>query len=324
MDPRPTPHLDKLTAAIANEKCHEDVALLREALDAYRTWIEKNNSLQSKGRQRVADLVVNLNEYKDYLEVELIAGRGSAFIKRQKGQLKLDNSVIEEFLPYLVVPEIIEGLPDTPILLGPHKTFLNLNLAPPSLATFDGPPEALVKTKDQDFIIGKTVFYKFSSDSKFKKRCTAEGRFALAALVAECKTNFDKTMFSEAIGTAITLKQTCPQARYYVLAEYLDMVPEDTRLTSLNNVYPLRKCKRLAPGKRHITKEIGAQHRDFPIDADVIWQFTEEIQHFVHSIWYDPEKAIKRGSFRRPEMVIFESLTEKDDDNSPKREFKQI
>jgi len=38
-----------------------------------------------------------LNNYKDFLEVDLITRRGSAFIKRQKGQLKLDNSVIEEF-----------------------------------------------------------------------------------------------------------------------------------------------------------------------------------------------------------------------------------
>lgn len=324
MDCIPTPHLDKLNAAMANEKCHDDLKLLQEALKRYEAWIKSNNGLQTTGRQRVNDLVEYLNAYKDFLEVELIARKGSAFLKRQKGQLKLDNSVIEEFLPYLVVPEIIEGLPETPILLGPYKTFLNVNLAPPSLDNFDGPPEVLVKTKDQDFIIGKTVYYKLSSDPKFKKPHTAQGCFALAALVAECKTNFDKTMFQEAIGTAGTLKHTCPQARYYVLAEHLDMVPEDTRLTSLNNVYLLRKCRRLSPGKRHRVKEVEAQHRDFPIDVEVIWQFTEEIQRFVHSVWYDPHKAVRRGSFRRPEMAILESLTEKDETNKPKRAIAEI
>ena len=320
----PTPHLDKLTAAIANEKCREDIPLLHEALAGYHVWIKKNNSLKSTGRQRVNDLVANLNKYKDYLEVELMANNGSAFIKRQKGQLKLDNSIIEEFLPYLVVPEIIEGLPETPILLGPYKTFLKFNLAPPSLATFDGPPEVLVKTKDQDFIIGKHFYYKFSSDPKFRKGATTKGSSILAALVGECKTNFDRTMYLESMGTADALKRTCPQARYYVLAEYLDMVPEDTRGTPINDAYILRKCKRLPASKRHRIKEIKAQRKEFPIHDDVIWQFTQEIQGFVHSVWYDPDKAMKRGSFRRPTMIILESLTEKDDDDSPKREFKNI
>lgn len=324
MELTPTPHLDKLSAALANEKCREDIPLLYEALEAYRAWIEKNRNLKTKGKERVSDLVANLNAYKNYLEVELIARKGSAFLRRQKGQLKLDNSVVEEFLPHLVVPDILEGLPETPILLGPYKAFLNLNLAPPSLDSFDGAPEVLVKTKDQDFIIGKTVYYKLSSDPKFKRGCSTQGSFALAALVAECKTNFDKTMFQEAIGTASVLKHTCPQARYYVLAEYLDMVPEDTRLTSINNVYLLRKCKRLSPSKRHKAKEIEAQHRDCPIDVEVIWQFTEEIQRFVHSVWYDPEKALKRGSFRRPEMAILESLTEKDELDKPKRKVAEI
>lgn len=322
---RPTPHLDKLTAAIANDKCREDIPLLEEALKLYHQWVKNNVALESTGKQRVMDLVTNLNQYKDELEVNLIAKHGSPFLKRQKGQLKLDNSVIEEFLPYLVTSEIIEGLPDTPILLGPYKTFLNLNLSPPSLEEFDGPPEVLVKTKDQDFIIGKTVYYKLSSDPKFKKTCTSQGCFALAALVAECKTNFDKTMFQEAIGTASILKQTCPQARYYVLAEHLDMVPEDTRLTSLNNVYLLRKCKRLPPSKRNKFKEVDAQHKDYPIDGEVIWEFAQEIQRFVHSVWYDPEKALKRGSFRRPEMAILQSLTEKDESgNKPKTAFTEI
>ena len=96
-----TPHLDKLTAAITNPKCKKDVPLLEEALEYYQDWYKRVQSLTSTGKERVDIMVDLLNEYKDFIEVELIAKRGSAFIKRQKGQLKLDNSILEEFLIYL-------------------------------------------------------------------------------------------------------------------------------------------------------------------------------------------------------------------------------
>jgi hypothetical protein len=103
----PTPHLQKLNAASANAKCSKaDQRLLQQAKKHYETWVQNTKDLKNKGRARVDDMVTLLNEYKDQLEVDLIAKRGSDFLKRQKGQLKLDNSVIEEFLPYLICPEV--------------------------------------------------------------------------------------------------------------------------------------------------------------------------------------------------------------------------
>lgn len=82
---RKTPHKEKLLAAIANPKSKQDLPLLNEALSAYEKWANKINSLTSNGKQKVQEMTDLLNEYKDYLEVELIARRGSPFIKRQKG-----------------------------------------------------------------------------------------------------------------------------------------------------------------------------------------------------------------------------------------------
>ena len=96
------PHREKLLAAIQNRKAAGDVELLQEAYRAYEQWKALMQSLTETGETRVRRLVELLNQYKDYLEVELIAKHGSDFLKRQKGQMKLDNSVIEEFLPYLV------------------------------------------------------------------------------------------------------------------------------------------------------------------------------------------------------------------------------
>jgi hypothetical protein len=124
-----------------------------------------------------------------------------------------------------------------------------------------------------------------------------EGSLFLAVLAAECKVNYDKTMFQECAGTASRLKQGCPVSKYYVLVEYLDMEPEDCRLTEIDNVFILRRVKRLPFEKRSKVEEVESIHKRYPIDGEVIWKFVQEIQKFTDAIWYDPEEALKRGSF---------------------------
>ena len=292
-----TPHKDKLIAAIINPKSSKDVALLQEALAFYERWHLQLVNLTSSGKQRVLDATTLLNEYKDFLEVELIAGRGSNFLKRQKGQLKLDNSIMEEFLIHLVHPKILTGLPDFSLDTGPHNAFMTFAFRPSSISSLNDKPEIVVKSKDQDFTIGKALHYKFSPDAEFSASKTAAGELFLSVLSAEVKVNYDKTMFQECCGTAARLKQGCPSAKYFVLVEFLDMEPEDSRLTDVDNVFLLRHAKRLPSNKRSILAEVKAQHADYPIDGEVVWKFVEEIQSFVTSIWHDPAEALRRGSF---------------------------
>ena len=295
---RPTPHLDKLEAALVNPKCGDaDRGLLRRAKQRYTTWLAAMNDLHSTGNARVADMVRLLNEYKDYLEVELIAQKGSDFLKRQKGQLKLDNSVMEEFLPHLLRSEIVERLEGTSFVTGPQQAFMSLAFMPSGFRSLGGRPSVVIKSKDQDFAIATPIHYQFSSSGDFPEGGTAGGEFALAVFAAETKVNLDKTMFQEAAGTAQRLKQGCPVARYFVLVEYLDMTPEDPRLTEIDNVYLLRKAKRLPFEQRSVAASVERQHKDFPISADVVWAFTRQIQGFVDSAWYDADEALRRGSF---------------------------
>lgn len=267
------PHKDKLEAALVNPKAAKDVDIFKEALNAYNSWIHNMTSLQSSGHELLSDMVRLLNEYKDYLEVELIAKHGSDFLKRQKGQMKIDNSVMEEFLPYLVDTRILNNLPTQYELeKGSQTSFMSLSFCPSSIRTLDK-PQIEIKEKDQDFTIGKSIYYKFSSDSNFNTVNTIEGKMFLAVLAVECKVNYDKTMFQECCGTATRLKQGCPISKYYALVEYLDMQAEDTRLTNVDNVYLLRKAKRLPYEKRNVYSEVAAQHKNFPICVDVIQNF---------------------------------------------------
>lgn len=79
-----TPHKEKLLAAINNPKANNDRSLLQDAYKAYEHWISQLFSLSSKGNKRVIEMTGLLNEYKDYIEVDLIASKGSPFLKRQK------------------------------------------------------------------------------------------------------------------------------------------------------------------------------------------------------------------------------------------------
>ena len=292
-----TPHREKLLAAIGNPKAKADLPILKEALKAYESWISRMNVLASKGQQRLKEMTGLLNDYKDYVEVELIAHRGSPFLKRQKGQLKLDNSILEEFLIHLIHPAIFNNLPDFDIETGPKTTFMSLSFRPSGISKLNDKPEVVLKLKDQDFTIGKTLYYKFSSDTRFNLSQTLEGQLFLAVLAAECKVNFDKTMFQECVGTSSRLKQGCPISKYYVLVEYLDMQPEDCRLTDIDNVFLLRHAKRLPTHKRNSYESVREQHQEFPIDSEVLAKFVKEIQDFIDATWYNPNEAITRGSF---------------------------
>ena len=293
------PHGEKLDAALRNPKCSDrDRALLAEARQQYDRWIAAMQSLTTAGDERVRQMTTLLNDYKDTLEIELIARQGSPFIKRQKGQLKLDNSVLEEFLVHLVHPAIIEGLPENlELTVGPTRAFMSLSFRPVDLAGLAGRPRLVMKTKDQDFVIGKNIHYKFSPHVDFPAETTAAGSIPLAVLAAECKVNLDKTMFQEAAGTAARLKQGCPYAQYYVLNEYLDMVPEDSRLTAVDNVYLLRHARRLPFSRRNVYEEVRHHRAAHPIDANVILRFVEKLAGFLNAVWYDPDAALDRGSF---------------------------
>ena len=292
-----TPHREKLLAALRNPKCIDDKSILEEAYSAYEYWIASMRALKSTGKQKIEEIVGLLNEYKNYLEVELLARRGSAFIKRQKGQLKLDNSVLEEFFIHIIDPSILSRLPLYDLEVGPHTAFMSLSFVPPSINDLSEKPHVVIKHKNQDFALGKTIHYRFSPSAGFEIESTTSGSFYLAVLAAEIKVNYDKTMFQECAGTAARLKQGCPIAKYYALVEYLDMEPEDCRLTEIDNVFLLRKTKRLPYRKRGNYDEVRHQHEQFPIDTETVWKFVQEIQHFVNAVWYDPQAALKRGSF---------------------------
>ncbi|HEY1687788.1 MAG TPA: Bpu10I family restriction endonuclease [Solirubrobacteraceae bacterium] len=296
---RSTPHGNKIKAAIANPKASQaDRLILGEIQSRYESWLAELDAVIAgeDPRTRVHRQARLLNDYKFFVEVECVARRGSAWLKRQKGQLKLDNSIIEEFLIHLVHPATLPGFARLhELTVGPNQAFMSMSFRADSMAGLLDHPEVVVKTKDQDFALGARVHYVIGTDPALAG--ARRGEFVLAVLAAECKVNLDKTMFQEAAGTATRLKQGCPMAKYFVIAEFLDMEAEDVRLTDIDNVFLLRGVRRLNQQQRGDPDAIARCHTENPVREDVIWRFVQEMQIFIDAVWFDPTSVLQRGSF---------------------------
>lgn len=245
---KPASHGDKLKTLLTNGKLPAaDRPRVAAAIQRYETWIKDLQDAVGEGGVLLANLVNTLNGYKRYIEFELIFCAPDDFLYRQKGQLKLDNTILEEFLPYLFDARLVPGLGRLGnILCGPQSSFAGLSFESPFLPLNSG--GVFLKHKDQDFAVSKphrmTITEIPPTTSSFNTS------FVVSHFATEIKTNLDKTMFQEASQTSAELKRAVPGARYILLCEFLDMTPITTKLTSIDEVIVLRKAKRLASNVR--------------------------------------------------------------------------
>lgn len=245
----PTPHGDKLEALLTNSKLPErDRPQVSAALDKYHSWIAELSAPHSGGSEdSVGPMVDSLNRYKMSIDLDLVFDSEEDFLYRQKGQLKIDNTIVEEFLPRLVGSVFAESLEGRGLLLGPVNSFSHLRFDSDLLS----PHRAggmKIRSKNQDFAMARPLFIRASHQPDFRTAVEAETHLAYVA--AEIKTNLDKTMFQEAAATAHDLKLALPRSRYFLLCEWLDMTPISTSVTSIEEVIILRKAKRLSSNIR--------------------------------------------------------------------------
>lgn len=282
----PTPHLDKLSAALNNAKMPEAAKpLINNCITYYHQWIEDMQVVGGSREEIIKELIRLFNEYKLHVDFNLIYSCEEDFLHRQKGQLKLDNSVIEEFLPHLV----FKAFPElNNINLGPTKCFSAAYFKTTLNARNNG-GNLTIRTKDQDFAISKKLYVKSSHDSNFAHSDSIETY--LGYVTAECKTNLDKTMFQEATATANDVKSALPGAKYFLLCEWLDMTPVSTAPTDIDEVLILRKNKRISSNKRSAFSTYAGRMREAewyreylinnPFDTEVFIRFLGHIESLI-------------------------------------------
>ena len=125
-------------------------------------------------------------------------------------------------------------------------------------------------------------------------------------VLAEIKTNLDKTMFQEASATSHDVKTACTGAKYFLLCDYLDMTPINTATTDIEEILILRKAKRLASNIRSNFSDYNGrcQNRamyvqylnDHPYSHDVFKRFIDRIIIFMQET-LDENKVLTDGFF---------------------------
>src|SRR6266487_4299939 len=163
--PFPTPHYDKLQAVLDSNKLPPgDRPQVEKTIKHYEQWIAD------------IDTVLIFDSQDDWLY-------------RQKGQIKLDNSVIEEFLPRLINVCLKSELSRLNVAVGPVNAFAAVWFD--SSLTKPEPGGGLnIRSKDQDFAISRPLYIKSSNTPDFQQSIEKVTNLAYAA--AECKTHLDK------------------------------------------------------------------------------------------------------------------------------------
>ena len=299
----PTPHLAKILALLQNPRLPTaDRPRVEAAVERYEKWIHELASVTRGQKNSVKEMVDATNRYKVFIELDVIFDSTEDFLFRQRGQIKLDNTVLEEFLPHLIFSAL--KLPKNTFEYGPQKTFSGLTFS--SGIGSQGPGgQVTLRSKYQDFVLGRRLFVMTSFDKDFNVGERLEAH--LGYVCAECKTNLDKTMFQEAVATSRDLKIAVPSSLYFLVCEFLDMTPMSIVSTQIDDVLIVRKAKRMSANERQeyrsakdriIHRERYLQFLDASkYHADVFQRMIDAIQSKADDLSPQTDKVLARGYF---------------------------
>ena len=286
--PRGT-HGEKIVAAMESAKLPgSDKSRLEAALQKYDEWVRKLEAADAPTvNELIEKLVGLLNEYKFYIDIDLIFDSPEDFLYRQKGQLKLDNTVIEEFLPIFVRKCIVKEFGRCDVEVGSQTATFSSAYFASSLSSPAIGGGLSIKTKDQDFSMSRTLYLRSSYTPTFDAEKTVTVTTHLGYVMAELKTNLDKTMYQEASATAHDIKLAVTGAKYYLLCDFLDMTPISTATTDIDEILIVRKAKRISSNiRKEFSTYAGRQtNRAWyihyltrnPYSADIFKRFVEHI-----------------------------------------------
>jgi hypothetical protein len=166
----------------------------------------------------------------------------------------------------------------------PASGYLELIFHPKSLRSLVAMPEYTARTKDHDFVIGGQV------DLTIRGVFSREGKTSqiiIPAAAFECKRYLERNMLDECAGTAEMVKRATPYCRYTVVAEYLKMDEAFPELTSIDQIFILRKQRN--------SERLASDFVPKPISSELVYSLFQETIDHLKKIWWDPESVLKTG-----------------------------
>lgn len=302
-------HGEKIVAARESDKLPVvDRSRLDAAIVRYDQWISSLETVDGENTEELIENMVKLlNEYKLYIDIDLIFDSTKDFLYRQKGQLKLDNTVMEEFLPIFARKCIEKEFGQCEFTIGSQIATFSSVYFSSSLSTPGIGGGLNIKTKDQDFSMSRTLYLKSSYSPAFEISETKEVATHLGYIIAELKTNLDKTMYQEASATAHDLKLAVTGAKYFLLCDFLDMAPISTATTDIDEILIVRKAKRISSnirkdfstyaGRRKNREWYLAYLKQNPYAVDVFKRFANHIFSQIRNEDLIEESVLELGYF---------------------------
>ena len=301
----PTPHGDKLKALRENDKLPDsDKTGVEAAIEKYEEWISQSKEIIKGGEELVQRLVESLNCYRNWIDLDFVFDSPNDFLYRDKGQLKLDNTILEEFLPILVNGYFPDCQTFHELHLGPTKALAQVYLDS-NLQNTKAGGGMTIRTKDHDFALTRPLLIKSSHNINFSD--SREETTYLAYVATEIKTNLDQAMFQEAGATALDLKLALPYSRYFLLCEWLDMKLVSSAPTAIEEVIVLRKAKRMranlrqsfttAKGRRQHRDEFKAHLESHPLCPNAFDRYLENLDQLLTGSIGNEQDVLERGWF---------------------------
>lgn len=302
-------HGEKIVALLTNAKLPtSDVARVNAAIARYDAWIHELQTADAPTLSKLVSVLVhNLTMYKQYIDLDFIFDSEEDFLYRQKGQLKLDNTVMEEFLPIFVRRCIEKETGSCDLVISSQAQVFSSAYFESSLAVPAIGGGLQIKTKAQDFSISRPLHLLASYSSGFEDDQTLMRTTSLGYTMAELKTNLDKTMFQEAAATAHDVKIAIPSSKYYLLCDFLDMKPISTSTTDIEAIFILRKAKRISSNVRKSYATHNGRVAGRAAYKDYLWShpysvelFEDFIGRILQQLAFDDlseEDVLNRGLF---------------------------
>lgn len=270
------PHGDKIDALLRNASFASKQDKLQEIQARYLAWRASIEGVSDRSHAAIKRLTEQLNAYKDFIDHPRHKQRASGF----SAQTFLHSSVLEEFLVVLFSPLLI-GMD---VSAGGKNTYVEMKFRPRNLSDFLAAPPIAITTKDQDFAIGRSVAIVCGYDDKATRTMHA----FVPLLCLECKTNFDKTMYTAASDTARCVKQGAPACFFAVVIETNDLARDfNLQGSSIDQIYWLRH-----PDRNHSSMTIENRSK---IDANPVQILYDNVAAHLKKTWFDLEKGEKTG-----------------------------
>jgi hypothetical protein len=258
----------KLTDGGPHKGVIEDVAR------SYLDWRSKAEGLKYDADDEEAyvksqtDLYSSHRDLLDEDRVDVFDSRGA-----------LQPSALEEFCGFLFGPILAKY--EGNIAVGHHLVYQRLYFTAQNFQEFSKMPTPRYPTGNLDFVIGKEIESKLSTelDSESKK-------IFVPAVAVECKTYLDRPRYIESEILAANIKRGFPRCLYILVSEYLKLNLDQVDVfgSSIDRIYVWRRSQNV---DRKIRRRNGIGLE--PLYVPAVLDFFRAVRKHLEEDWAAPE-----------------------------------